>query len=136
MFGASDEVLGVIEEGKDFEKRILEIYQSCRTDKEIEDAFNALQLQLDDSISQRMGETTQKVFENFDEDVARNLKIKKEQSTLKLDIFKDYFRRLTHIELQNKAEFDEKMYAFKLHSEIEEAIPIGRYNLVPNKEDV
>jgi len=71
-----------------------------------------------------MDETTQKVFENFDEDVARNLKIKKEQSTLKLDIFKDYFWRLTHIELETKAEFDEKMYAFKLHSEIEESIPI------------
>lgn len=136
VFGASDEVLGAIEDGKDFEKRILEIYQSCRTDKEIEEAFNALQQQLDESISQRMDETTQKVFENFDEDVARNLKIKKEQSTLKLDIFKDYFWRLTHIELQNKAEFDEKMYAFKLHSEIEESIPIWWYNLVPNKEDV
>jgi len=30
VFGSSDEVLGVIEDGIDFEKRILEIYQTCR----------------------------------------------------------------------------------------------------------
>src|SRR5574340_326850 len=31
VFGASDEVLGTIESGVDFEKRILSIYQECRT---------------------------------------------------------------------------------------------------------
>ena len=30
VFGASDEVLGTIESGVDFEKRILTIYQECR----------------------------------------------------------------------------------------------------------
>ena len=36
VFGASDEVLGTIESGVDFEKRILAIYQECRTPEEIE----------------------------------------------------------------------------------------------------
>src|SRR5205823_3541119 len=31
VFGASDEVLGTIESGVDFEKRIVSIYQKCRT---------------------------------------------------------------------------------------------------------
>jgi len=31
VFGASDEVLGAIESGVDFEKRIVQIYQTCRT---------------------------------------------------------------------------------------------------------
>ena len=36
VFGASDEVLGAIESGVDFEKRVLTIYQTCRTTAEIE----------------------------------------------------------------------------------------------------
>ena len=35
VFGASDEVLGNIESGIDFEKRIAGIYQSCRTTEEV-----------------------------------------------------------------------------------------------------
>ncbi len=33
IFGASDEVLGTIESGVDFERRIAEIYQTCRTSR-------------------------------------------------------------------------------------------------------
>ena len=40
VFGASDEVLGVIESGVEFEKRIAAIYQNCRTTAEIESEFN------------------------------------------------------------------------------------------------
>jgi len=42
VFGASDEVLGNIESGVDFEKRIAQIYQQCRTEDEIQSAFDAL----------------------------------------------------------------------------------------------
>jgi adenine-specific DNA-methyltransferase len=35
VFGASDEVLGAVESGVDFEKRIADIYQRCRTPAEI-----------------------------------------------------------------------------------------------------
>lgn len=31
VFGSSDEVLGAVESGIDFEKKILDIYQQCRT---------------------------------------------------------------------------------------------------------
>ena len=30
VFGASDEILGALESGVDFERRVLDIYQSCR----------------------------------------------------------------------------------------------------------
>ena len=33
VFGASDEVLGAIESGVEFEKRIVSIYQNCRTSR-------------------------------------------------------------------------------------------------------
>jgi superfamily II DNA/RNA helicase len=47
VFGASAEVLGSIESGVDFEKRILAIYQECRTPEAIDAAFRSLQDEMD-----------------------------------------------------------------------------------------
>lgn len=57
VFGASDEVLGTIESGVDFERRVLEIYQQCRTAGEIAAAFAKLQEELDAQIKARLHET-------------------------------------------------------------------------------
>jgi superfamily II DNA/RNA helicase len=48
VFGASDDVLGAVESGVDLEMRIAAIYQNCRTPEQIKEAFDALQLELDD----------------------------------------------------------------------------------------
>jgi superfamily II DNA/RNA helicase len=63
IFGASDEVLGTIESGVDFEKRILAIYQECRTPEEIENAFCKLQEEMDEQIRTRMDDTRRKLFQ-------------------------------------------------------------------------
>ncbi len=47
VFGTSDEVLGSIENGVDFEKRIAQIYQECRTLDTIQASFDALQRELE-----------------------------------------------------------------------------------------
>jgi SNF2 family DNA or RNA helicase len=54
VFGASDEVLGAIESGVDFEKRINDIYQHCRKHEEIKSAFDQLQLELSLEINESM----------------------------------------------------------------------------------
>lgn len=54
VFGASDEVLGSIESGVDFEKRIARIYQECRTEAEIQASFDALQAELELQIDETM----------------------------------------------------------------------------------
>src|SRR5690625_7944007 len=54
VFGASDEVLGTIESGMDFENRIAEIYKKCRTQEEIEHYFNQLQEEFKEQIDQRV----------------------------------------------------------------------------------
>ena len=69
VFGASDEVLGAIESGVDFEKRIIQIYQTCRTPEQIEFNFNALQKELETQIDEKIQQTRQKLLENFDEEV-------------------------------------------------------------------
>lgn len=55
-FGASDEVLGAIESGRDFEQEILKIYLSCRTEAEIQTAFNELKKRLAPEIDKKMTE--------------------------------------------------------------------------------
>lgn len=75
VFGASDEILGSIGSGIDFEKRILEIYQSCRTEGEINAAFDRLQEELSEQINRRMIETRSKLLEHFDDEVRSRFKV-------------------------------------------------------------
>ncbi len=77
LFGASDEILGRIESGVDFEKRISEIYDTCRTAEQIEQAFAALQKELEDSIDARMKETQSKLLDHFDEGIHELLRIQR-----------------------------------------------------------
>jgi NhaC family Na+:H+ antiporter len=69
-------VLGTIESGVDFEKRILAIYQDCRTPEAIATAFDELQAQIEDQIRGRMEDTRRALLENFDEDVHARLKLR------------------------------------------------------------
>jgi superfamily II DNA/RNA helicase len=78
VFGASDEILGAIESGVDIEKRINDILQKCRHADEIEAEFTKLQEQLDELIEQKEKNTRETLLENFDPDVIRRLKSRRE----------------------------------------------------------
>jgi ERCC4-related helicase len=75
VFGASDEILGAVGSGVDFERRVLDIYQLCRTDEEINAAFDRLQSELSEQINQRMIETRAKLLEHFDDEVRARFKV-------------------------------------------------------------
>ena len=75
VFGASDEILGALESGLDFERRVLDIYQSCRTTEEIQAAFDALRSDLEQRIDRRMTEARALLLEHFDADVRKRLKL-------------------------------------------------------------
>lgn len=87
VFGASDEILGALESGVDIEKRILAIYQKCRTTEEVVAAFDALQGEMDELLRGRDTETRAKLIEHFDEAVAERLKGRREASNANLDLF-------------------------------------------------
>lgn len=74
VFGASNEILGSIESGVDFEYRIAAIYQKCKTTEDIQREFDALQEELAEQINAKMLETRQSILEHFDEDVIRRIK--------------------------------------------------------------
>lgn len=80
VFGASDEILGALENGVDFERRILEIYQSCRKPEEINAAFDTLRSDLETRIDKRMTQARSLLLERFDGDVRRRLRLASEQA--------------------------------------------------------
>lgn len=80
VFGTSDEVLGAIESGVDFEKRIVAIYQKCRTSGEIKTSFDQLQLELFAQINDAMMKTRQQLIDNFDEEVHEKLRVSMQSS--------------------------------------------------------
>lgn len=80
VFGASDEVLGALGSGVDFERRILGIYQNCRTRQAIDEAFGQLQLELEETINQTLDKTQAKVLENLDEEVHHRLKLRETEA--------------------------------------------------------
>jgi superfamily II DNA or RNA helicase len=120
VFGASDEVLGALESGVDFEKRIAVIYQSCRTPAEIDAAFNTLQGELEEQITARMTATRATLLENFDEDVHARLRMNFQEATAQLDRLSRWLWRLTCHELRSLASFEADTLRFMLKS-----VPLG-----------
>jgi len=130
VFGASDEVLGSIESGVDFEKRILAIYQECRTTAEIDAAFSALQAEMDEQIRSRLDDTRKKLFEYFDEDVHQRLRLQLADTKAQLDRVGRRFWSLTRHILSSRARFDDKLLAFDLAQPPRLDILKGRYHLI------
>src|SRR5438270_3240687 len=112
VFGASDEVLGAIESGVDFEKRINDIYQRCRTSDEIAASFDQLQAELTAQINAAMTSTRRKLLEHFDEEVHEKLRVRKDQSEAYLNRYERMLMRLTRHGLNGAAVFDEDESAF------------------------
>lgn len=131
VFGSSDEVLGTVESGVDFEKKILEIYQQCRTPEEIEKEFNKLQKEMEDKIRKTMNKAKEALFENFDVDVHERLKLSVNEY---LDRYTRFFWAITKHELSGKADFNDYDKSFQLRQQID-ANGIGLYSLISKGEN-
>jgi SNF2 family DNA or RNA helicase len=106
VFGASDEVLGAIGSGVDFERRIADIYQNCRDPEAIKSSFEQLQLDLSGEINEAMVKTRQLLLENFDEEVQDKLRIRADDSSKARNRYERMLMDLTRAELGDHAEFD------------------------------
>ncbi len=111
VFGASDEVLGAVESGVDFEKRIAAIYQQCRTLEQIQFEFDQLQHELEAEISAGQQDAREKLLDNFDQEVVEKVRI---QSHDYLDRFNQRLWQVTHFMLAENAAFDDNSYSFML----------------------
>ncbi len=138
VFGASDEVLGSIESGVDFEKRIARIYQNCRTPEEIQSSFDQLQKELEEHIEDRLKTARQKLLENFDEEVHEKLKVSLRESKEYLTRYENWLWQITRYYLEPYADFltDEHSFTLRENPFTEEKIHPGPYRLGRNIEDV
>ncbi len=126
VFGASDEVLGTIEDGLDFEKNIAAILNSCKTSEEINAAFQELEAQYSDEITKEMAQAKSKVFDNLDPNVQDRLKSYDSQSGEVLNKFERLLLALTKYELANDATFEGDGRQFILNHSPVAGAPAGR----------
>ena len=132
VFGASDEILGALGEGVDFEKRILKIYQGCKTPAEIDAAFEELKKDMAGSRQDAVKDIKSTVIEYLDSPLLQLFKQTDEEvkSLLEdydcslLELCKTYFKEkiqptkdpaIFTIEFQGKT----KPYLFRKETEDE-----------------
>lgn len=135
LFGASDEVLGSIESSVDFERRILDIYQQCRTPDEIEAAFESLRKELDETIASRIQETRKILLEHFDEDVHARLRVNLNGTQEQIDRTGRMFWALSRFILDGKANFNDDALSFKLKDSPLPSVRPGHYHLISKERD-
>ena len=124
VFGASDEVLGAIGNGIDFERRIAQIYQNCRTSCDIQREFDFIQEMFATEIGENMRSARRKLIENFDAEVAERLNVFQEASSETIDKMQALLWALTRHELDGTgAFFDEKNLTFQMFNPQNRDVP-------------
>lgn len=94
VFGASDEVLGILTDGIDFEREVLRIVQECRSTDEADREFDELTAKIQDSIDADMEMARAKVLEHLDSDVVSKLH---HRDQMLAEIIPEFERRLLMI---------------------------------------
>lgn len=134
VFGASDEVLGAVQSGVDFEKRIVAIYQQCRTPEQIEFEFDALQKELESEVAEARSLAQEQLLNNFDQEVIEKVRIEAANSRNR---FEEMLWKATRFFLEPYAQFDGIGYSFVLQQNPfpDEVIHPGPYRMGRNVED-
>ncbi len=134
VFGASDEVLGAIQSGVDFEKRIVSIYQQCRTPEQISFEFDKLQQELESEVSEARSLAQEQLLNNFDQEVIEKVRVEAGKSRNRFD---ELLWKTTLFYLQPYASFDGASYSFVLeHNPFPgESIHPGPYRMGRNVEE-
>ncbi len=127
VFGASDEVLGAIEDGLDFEKMISDVLTRCRTADELDAAFRDIEGEHASEISREMASAKAKVFDNLDPHVQDRLKAYDTQSDEVLNKFERLLLAVTRHELEPFATFEDDGRTFILTATPVGEAPTGRY---------
>lgn len=125
-FGASNDVLGAIESGVDFERTISDILNTCRTDEEISQRFEKLQEQFKDEITTEQHAARARIFDGLDPHVQDRFQRYSEQAEEAFNSFERMFMGLTRYELRDHAEFEDE-HVFELTDIPESDIDTGLY---------
>lgn len=127
VFGASDHVLGAIEDGLDFEKQIAGILNRCKTAADIDKAFKELEKEYASEITQELANVRTKVFDNLDPNVQDRLKQYDKESDEVLNKFERLLINVTEHQLKDVAEFHDSGKTFVLHTSPVGGVKTGQY---------
>jgi predicted nucleic acid-binding Zn-ribbon protein len=129
VFGSSDPVLGALESGVGFERRIHHIFDTCRSPAQIEAAFAALRAELEQDIAERERKARKALLEHFDADVHERLRVQLDQARARMNRIEELFWGLTRWALAGRARFDDAALCFDL-TDPPDGLASGRYELV------
>lgn len=121
VFGSSDEILGSIETGIDFEQKILSIYQNCKTPEEIDIAFKKLQETLGDYIDNNIKKVREVLIDKFDTSISTLFK--KTHLELKeiLTNYETFLLRFCQTYHENQMKkIDEGLYKININNKIQD----------------
>ena len=97
IFGSSDGILGAIESGVDFEKKIFEVYQTCKTPEEIDTAFKKIQKELEGLRKKEIVDIKVRVIDYFDEPILQVFKKTEEEVSAVLNEYDQSMIRLCNL---------------------------------------
>jgi ERCC4-related helicase len=127
VFGASDQVLGAIEDGLNFEKQIAGILNRCKTALEIDKAFKELEQEYASEITEELANVRTKVFDNLDPNVQDRLKQYDKESGEVLNKFERLLMSVTEYQLKDIAEFHDDGKTFILRQSPVSDVKVGQY---------
>jgi superfamily II DNA or RNA helicase len=138
LFGVSNTLLGGLQSGGvGLERRLYEVFRSCRTSAAIEAAFTQLRLELDEEIRTKEAKAKKALFDHFDAEVADRLKLQLDRARQLRSRTERRFWALSHWSLQGCADFDDEALTFHLHAPPLPEVAAGTYELVTRAaEDV
>ena len=116
IFGSSDEILGTIDDGKDIESAIANIYSTCRNETEINRAFELLQQKYSGSINEVIKKTKKELIDNFEEDIQNYFEstmIKAEES---INLIEKIFWKLLKIVFNENEYFNDDEYILTINN--------------------
>lgn len=117
IFGSSDEILGTLDDGKDIERSIMNIYTTCRTVDEINKAFDELQDLYKEDIDATMQDTKKQILDNFEEDLQQLFAGMMDDAKKSINDIEKSFWCLTKIMLSEHGVFNDNDYSFYLKNE-------------------
>lgn len=135
VFGASDEILWALDDGTNFEQRILSVYQNCRSKEDIDSEFKKIEEEYKEVIEATRSDAKRKVIENFDAEVLKRLKDIQISWLDQMDIFQKHFWYLSKIVLEKYADFDDDNFNFTL-KENPFNVPINKWKYTLKKSDI
>ncbi len=94
--------LGSMGAGIDFERKILSIYRKCRTEAQIEKAFQQLQFDFQDMIREKVEDAQRKVIQHFDEEVRQKLRVRQQSLKDSLSRYDSQLKRYLTLALGDK----------------------------------